>query len=113
MATPSRIVAALGLLLLGVVGLFAPLRRPADIPVGSPGVLGSRTFLLAGEYTFTTDLGGQRIGKPGAEIDPGRLFAEALVVVSATGLGLVVLPQPGPRQSSPAVQGDGRPRDSR
>src|SRR5436309_2019759 len=113
MATPSRIVAALGLLLLGVVGLFPPLRPPANIPVGSPGVLGSRTFLLAREYTFIYDLGGQRIGKPGAEIDPGRLFAEALVVVAATGIGLIALPQPGPRQSLPGGQGVGRPRDSR
>ena len=92
-----RIAAALGLFLMGLIGLFPPLKRPADIPIGYQGALGSRAFLLSGEYMFYSDVGGQRIGKAGAEIDGGRLFAEALVLLSAAGTGVVVLHKPGAR----------------
>jgi hypothetical protein len=102
----ARIAAALGLLLLGVIGLFPPLKRPADLPVGSNGALGSRTFLLSGEYMFYTDLGGQRAGKAGAEIDGGRLFAEALVLLSAAGIGAVALHKPGARPAEPSTAAD-------
>ena len=87
MRGPAPVVAAAGLLLLGAAALFPPLKRPADLGGGSAGPLGSRAFLLSGEYMFYADQGGQRVGKPGAEIDPGRLLAEALVILSGAGSG--------------------------
>jgi hypothetical protein len=95
MRAPARIAAVMGLLLLGVIGLFPPLKRPADLAGGTTGAFGSRAFLLSGEYVFYTDYAdGARFGKPNAEIDFGRLFAEALVIVSATGIGVVGLQKP-------------------
>ena len=98
MRGPARIAAVVGLLLLGVIGLFPPLKRPADFPGGSTGLRGARAFLLPEEYTFYGDYGsGRQSGKPGAEIDLGRLFAEALVIVSAMGVGIVILQKLGAR----------------
>jgi hypothetical protein len=102
----ARIAAALGLLLAGLIGLFPPLKRPADLPLGSNGVLGSRAFLLSVEHMFHTDLGGQRVGKAGAEIDGGRLFAEALVILSAAGIGVVASHRPAARQAEPPAAPD-------
>jgi hypothetical protein len=92
MREPAHIAAVVGLFLVGLAGLFPPLKRPAEFPAGASGLLGSRSFLLSREYTFYADLGGQQVGKPGAEIDIGRLFAEVLVIASATGLCLVSVP---------------------
>jgi hypothetical protein len=82
-----------------VIGLFPPLKRPADIPAGTSGALGSRAFLLSEEYLFSTNLGEQRVGKAGADIDPGRLFAEALVILSAASIGLITLMKLGARHA--------------
>lgn len=98
MRGPARIAAVVGLLLLGAIGLFPPLKRPVDLSPGSAGVLGSRTFLLSKEYMFYADYGdGGQVGKSGAEIDLGRLFAESLVIVSAAGVGVVAIPKAGSR----------------
>jgi hypothetical protein len=88
-------MAIFGLILLGAIGLFPPLKRPPDLPAGAQGVLGPRAFLLAGEYWYFTNVGGQQVGKIGAEIDPSRLLAEGFVSLALAGIGFVVLWQPG------------------
>jgi hypothetical protein len=102
----ARIAAVVGLLLLGLIGLFPPLRRPADIPAGASGMLGSRTFLLSQEHTYSTTLGGQQIGKAGAEIDGGRLFAETLVIVAVAGVAFIALQRAEGRPAQPAPPAD-------
>ena len=93
MTGPARIAAILGLLLLGVIGLFPSLKPPPNFPAGPTGVLGARAFLLSSEYIYYVDQSGGRTGKAGAEIDLGRLFAEALVIGAVAGIGLVALPK--------------------
>jgi hypothetical protein len=96
MKTSARIIAVIGLLLLGFIGLYPPLKRPANLPEGSPKPVPARAFLFTGEYTFYVDLRHQqRVGQPKPEIDFGRLLAEALFIISVIGTGLVVLHKAG------------------
>ena len=89
MTAPARAAAILGLFLLMLIGLWPPVRRPADFPFGSTRPLGSRAFLLSGSYDFTAQSNGETIGTPGADIDGGRLLAEALAVGSATAITVI------------------------
>jgi hypothetical protein len=93
MTQRSRIAAILGLVLMGVVAVFPPLKRPPNFPTGgSMNILGCRGFLLSFEYTYYTyNARGEKTGWDGAEIDIGRLFAEALVIIAAAGVILMAL----------------------
>jgi hypothetical protein len=76
-----------GLVLLGVLGLFPPLQPiPGTLLAGSQNkIWAPRTFLLtSGDYTYsvpTPNMPAAGLRQP-AQIDSGRLLAEALIVVS-------------------------------
>jgi hypothetical protein len=89
----QRVVVIGGLLLLALVALFPPRKgfEPSNLRGSFPFQVASRKFLFSGEiyqYVYTVQGGDRGIA---AEVDPGRLIAEALLVVSLTGIVFVIV----------------------
>ncbi len=71
----SRVVLIIGLLLLGLIGLFPPQKpRSSENVVEQREIVGSRAFLLSS-----------------AQIEAGRLLAEIVVVASVVGIASLVV----------------------
>src|SRR4051812_44885445 len=85
----SRNILLVGLVLLGLVGLFPP-RRATDMM--RPHRVASRAFLFSGSLYEYQDERGEGFS---AEVDVGRLLAEVLLVASLTGIGLAAASRPG------------------
>jgi hypothetical protein len=94
MTIAVRLVAVAGLLVLLSAGLFPPLKRPAGLPYGSTGPFGCRALLFAGDYTFKETHQGSESGRGGGGIYGSRLFAEVVLVGSATLVAVILLYRP-------------------
>ncbi|MBM4067895.1 MAG: hypothetical protein FJ271_02985 [Planctomycetes bacterium] len=91
-----RLVAVAGLLMLGFVGFYPPLKRPpvlgGELEIGSTKEwpFGQRALVFIDDYVYLyrtpNQLAGQR-----TEIDAARLLGEALVILAATGIAILLL----------------------
>src|SRR5690242_10168809 len=93
MRESKRVVLILGFLVLAVIALFPPRRatETGDLRRSFPYHVASRTFLFSDgiyEYVYAVPGGQQGIA---AEVDVGRLAAEALLVVCLTGIVTVIV----------------------
>ena len=102
MTWAMRIIVVIGLALVLAVGTFPP-RKELVPPNPNPGITGIISYPLTPRFVFSDELyigHGNELGqgrglKPGyylqAEIDIGKMLAEWVIIISATGMVLVVV----------------------
>ena len=92
-----RIVLIVGLVVLGFVAFYPPIKPPPDLKgkalrdATAERPLGQRAWLLGNDYVFLYRASGDNLVGVDTEIDMSRLLGEALLIIAATGVGVVLL----------------------